>query len=191
MFGGLTKLGLFTIRPSIGEESGRIVIRNSMITRILSCFTHVRKVEFCPFDRVVRYRMRTFWFLSAQVDIPFTEVSHMEFLSGSMETGYDKSAGDFDPTNTPRNYSLALATHHNDLVEICTFSGGDAIDIGPEHVETEAGEAISIVQRLSTILDIKLRKETVNRKQIFERCPKCRRKVSKHASLCLYCRTGA
>jgi hypothetical protein len=186
MFAGLTKLGLFTIRPSVSQENGNIVIRNSLITRVLGLFTHLRKVEFCPVEKAVLYRVRTFWFMSDAIAIPFSQLSHMEFISGSSETGYSESAEGFDAKDTPREYSLALVTMANDMIEICTFGGGDSQQAG--QTETESGEPTSIVQQLTNILGIKLKSGTVNRKQIFTRCGRCGRKISRHASLCLYCK---
>lgn len=186
MFAGLAKLGLFTIRPSVSQENGKLVLRNSMITRVLGLFTHLRKVEFCPIRKAVLHRVRTFWFFTDKIDIPFRQLSHLEYISGSSETGYDESAEGFDARETPREYSLALVTRDNDMIEICTFTGGDSHKAG--HTETEAGEPTSIVQQLDNILDIKLKSGTVNRKQMFTRCAKCGRKVSRHASVCLYCK---
>ena len=190
MFAGISKLGLFTIRPSVSLESGRIIIRNSMITRMLGLFTHLRRVELCPVKKAVLYRVRTFWFMTDSLDIPFDRLSHMEFLSGSSETGHSQSAAGFDANDSPREYSLALATKDNDLIEICTFGGGDAPSgaQGAGQAETESGEPISVVNQLSNILGIQLKTGTVNRRQMFTQCDRCGRKMSRHASICLYCK---
>lgn len=189
MFAGITKWGLLTIRPAVTQEDGRLVLRNSMITRLFGLFTHLRRVTFCPVRQSVIHEMRTFWFLNDTVEIPFSQLSHMEYLSGSAETSHSESAEGYEAKDAVREYSLALVTAANDMVEICTFCGGDP----PGKAKTDAlpsgpSEPAAIVAQLSGLLDIQLKSGTVNRKQMFTRCGKCGRKVSRYASICLYCK---
>ena len=189
MFAGITKWGLFTIRPSVSQEYGRLVLRTSLMTRLFGLFTHLRRVTFCPVKQAVMHEVRTFWFIKDSIEVPFKEVSHLEYISGSSETGYSESAEGFDAKDAPREYSLALATKANNLIEICTFCGGAPPGKGKsDQPPAEPSEPGAIVAQLSTLLGIELKSGAVNRKQMFTRCGKCGRKVSRYASVCLYCK---
>ena len=189
MFAGITKWGLLTIRPSVSQEDGRLVLRTSLITRLFGLFTHLRRVTFCPMKQAMTHEVRTFWFINDAVEVPFNQLSHLEYISGSSETGYSESAEGFDAKDAPREYSLALATKANDLIEICTFCGGDPPGGGESHQQpTGPSEPGAIVAQLSALLGIELKSGAVNRKRMFTRCGKCGRKVSRYASVCLYCK---
>jgi len=189
MFAGITKWGLLTIRPAVSQEEGRFVLRNSMITRLFGLFTHLRRVSFCPVRQSVIHEVRTFWFINDTLEIPFHHLSHMEYLSGSTETSHSESAEGYEAKDAPREYSLALVTAANDMIEICTFCGGDPPGKTKVHTSpTGSGEPAVIIAQLSGLLDIQLKSGTVNRKQIFTRCGKCGRKVSRYATVCLYCK---
>lgn len=183
----LSGLGLFAKRPTVSHEDGRIVITNSLITRLFNLFTHVRRVELDPVTRSVRYASRSFWFINSRVEVPFEDLSHMTYLSGSMETGYSRSSEGLDTEETENEFSLALVTNSEDVLEIGTFSGGKPKPNARTNTEDEspAGE---LVQQLHALLGINLETGIVNRRRIFTRCPGCGRKISRFAAKCIYCK---
>ena len=183
------RLRLFEKRPTVSLEDGCLVVCNSFVTRLLNAFTHLRRVELDPVTRLVRYSCRFFWFFVTRLEVPFDDLSHMTYLSGSMETGFSRAAEGLDVEEVEDEFSLAFVTHSEDVIEICTYSGGRPKP-GRAGGKSDGHDvpAAELSTRLGHLLDIQLNTGVVNRRQIFTRCPGCGRKISRHAARCIYCK---
>lgn len=180
-------LQLFAKRPVVSHEDRGIVVRNSLITRLCNGFTHLRRVELDPVHQRVKYSSRFFWLFNTRLEVPFADLSHLTYLSGSSETGFSKAAGEGNANEPEDEFSLAFVTKREDIVEICTFSGGKPRRRRSDRT-SEDSPAAELVRQLSGLLGIELEPERRSRRQVFIRCPVCRRKISRFASHCIYCK---
>lgn len=182
-----SRLRLFEKRPTVSHEDGRIVVCNSLVTRLLNAFTHLRRVELDPVSRTVRYSSRFFWFFTTRLEVPFDDLSHLTYLAGSMETGFSRAAEGLDTEEVEDEFSLAFVTATEDVVEICTYSGGKPKPRRGQQDDNDS-PAAELVLQLRNLLGIGLETGVVNRKRIFTRCPGCGRKISRYAASCIYCK---
>ncbi|MBL6765768.1 MAG: hypothetical protein ISQ14_12510 [Verrucomicrobiae bacterium] len=180
------RLGLFAKRPTVTHEDGRIVIRNSIMTRVLNFSTHLRRVELDPVTRTLRYTSRFFWFFVNRAEVPFDEISHLALLSGSMETGYSRVSDEIESDEGGDEFSVAFVTRSDDLLEIATYDG----ELGRIKGRTldQDSPVAELVSQLVNLLGIRLETGGPKRKRLFTRCPGCRRKISRFASKCIYCK---
>jgi hypothetical protein len=182
-----SRFSLFEKRPTVSQENGRIIVRNSLITRLLNGYTHVRRVELDPVARLVRYSSRFFWFFNTRLEVPFQDLSHLTYIAGSMETGFSRAAEGLDTEEVDDEFSLAFVTTAEDFVEICTYSGGKPKPRRGQQDDNDS-PAAELVLQLRNLLGVGLETGIVNRKRIFTRCPGCGRKISRHATSCIYCK---
>lgn len=188
--------GILTLRPSIKNHGERLVIKNGWLSRCVTLFLFLRKVEFLFNERFVIHSVTRFFFFHRTRIIGFEELSHIDYAFHSIGGSWWLTALGSGRHDQFESFAISLVTKKKEKHIVCAFRGDgaavqgwigavagvDVVDLSGTQ-ESDSRQLASFLSR-RTGLPIG---EPFGVAKLMAECRSCGRPVSELSLKCIYC----
>ena len=188
---------MLTLRPVIYGTKKSIVIKTGLLTRLISLFSYMHKVEIFSEQKKILFYNRIFWLFYSFKELDFNDISYIDYSYNSYGTSWGRTIWEYKKLDEVESYSVYLVTKNGDKHFVCSFSGEGysctglsgvliANDSVADFAGTQGDESRQFVEYLSKQLGVSIGKSI---KDVIDMkiCPQCHRETSPYDTKCLYC----
>ncbi len=116
-------LGFITQKPSINISARSLTIRNGFLTRVLTLFCVLRKVEIIPEERVILYNIRLVFLFCWFQRIAYSDLSHIDYSIGTVGSDLQWVFSGIDLKEKRDAFTISLVTMSGEKYVLCYFKG--------------------------------------------------------------------
>lgn len=189
-------ISILTLRPTIIKRHNTLVVKNGFLTRFLTLFLFLRKVEIFFDDQIIMCSVTWFFFFNKTEVIGFTELSHIDYSYNSIGTSWGLAASGFGRHDQAESFTISLVTKEKIRYVICSFRGEGVVStgwvgiiLGDDIIDfsgTQESDSRQFVGYLSKRLGIPTGRQ-YDFSKLETNCQSCGRRISKSSLRCLYC----
>ena len=188
-------MGFLTLRPSVHESRGSVIIKTGFVAGLLSLFLNTTRVEVIPSRRVIVFSFRRAYFFTSHHTIHFRDVGYIDYTFDSMGTDWGLTSVGFDRHDQVESFLIAIVTKDQKRHPVCAFRGEGANDTGwigllggddlIDFSGTQENESLALAQYLAGLIGVTIGKplDTTD----MATCPHCGHPTSIYRKKCLYC----
>ncbi len=119
---------LSAVNPKVAFDDGVLTARTNLFLQVLSLFLWKKTVVVDAAASTVIIKRRYLWLIERVTEVPFSDISHIEYRYASLTTSWDMLGNAHDALE---RFTVDLALHDGEEERLFSFRGEGAKSTGP------------------------------------------------------------